>query len=146
MPKPRVWTSSDFEIRESTIPGAGLGLFSKVHIDIEDTIGHYTGEIITWDELTAGRYSGSNYIMALTSKLLLVAEGPKANHTRYVNHSSEPNAFLIVSTRWKTARLEAIKPIAPGEEIFFNYGEDYWSSTKPSAPSGSRDQTQAGPS
>lgn len=126
MPRPKVWTSDDFEIRESTIPGAGLGLFSRVDIAIEETIGYYTGEIITWDELIAGRYSGSDYIMALTSKLLLVAEGPKANYTRYVNHSTKPNAFLIVSTRWKTARLEAIRPIAPGDEVFFNYGEDYW--------------------
>ena len=126
MPNPKTHTAKDFEIRESTIPGAGLGLFSKVHIEIEETIGQYTGELITWEELTAGRYSGSNYIMALTSKLLLVAEGPKSNYTRYINHSTSPNGFLIVSTRWKTARIEAIKPITPGEEIFFNYGEDYW--------------------
>ncbi len=126
MPKPRVWTAEAFEVRESTIPGAGLGLFSKVHIAIEDTIGYYTGERITGEELCAGRFAGSDYILALTSKWLLVAEGPKANYTRYANHSDHPNAFLVVSTRWKTARLEAIKPIAPGDEITFNYGEDYW--------------------
>lgn len=126
MPRLKTYTADDFEIRESTIPGAGLGLFAKVPIEIEETIGRYTGEIITWDELLAGKYSGSDYIMALTSKLLIVGEGPSANYTRYVNHSTSPNAFLIVSTRWKTARLEAIKPIAPGDEIFFNYGEEYW--------------------
>jgi hypothetical protein len=126
MPHIKSFSETDFEVRESTIPCAGLGLFSKVHIGIEDTIGYYTGEIITCEELLAGKFSGSNYILALTTQLLIVGEGPKANYTRYINHSTSPNAFLITSNRWKTARIEAIKPIAPGDEIFFNYGEDYW--------------------
>ena len=130
MPRPKTWTADDFYVRNSTIRGAGLGLFSKVHIMIEETIGYYTGEIITWDELHAGRFSGSDYIMALTNKLLIVGEGPKANYTRYINHSSNPNAFLIVSTRWKTARFEAIREILPGQEVFFNYGEEYWEAAK----------------
>ncbi|NDV63076.1 SET domain-containing protein [Puniceicoccales bacterium CK1056] len=127
MPRPKSYSADDFEVRRSTIPGAGLGLFSKVHIGLEETIGQYTGEIITWDELLAGKYSGSHYIMALTSKFLVVGEGPKANYTRYINHSTSPNATMIISTRWKSARIEAVEPISPGEEIFFNYGEDYWS-------------------
>jgi SET domain-containing protein len=135
MPRIRSHPEADFEVRHSTIPGAGLGLFARVHVAIEETIGWYTGDIITWDELLAGRYSGSNYIMALTSRLLVVGEGPLANYTRYINHSTQPNAFLIVSTRWKKARIEAIRDIAPGDEIFFNYGEDYWTAaTNPSKP------------
>jgi len=130
MARPKVWTQESFEVKASTIPAAGLGLFSRVHIGIEETIGYYTGEIITWEELRNGRFSGSDYILALTSTLLVVGEGPKANYTRYINHSTSPNAFLIVSTRWKTARFEAIREIAPGDEIFFNYGEDYWEAAK----------------
>ena len=126
MPRRVTHSESDFAILPSTIPGAGFGLFAKVPIAIEDTIGHYTGELITWEELRAGRYAGSDYLLALTRNLLLAAEGPKANYCRYINHSEEPNAFLVVSTRWKTARIEAIEEIRPGEEIFFNYGEDYW--------------------
>jgi hypothetical protein len=119
-------TADDFEIRESTIPGAGMGLFSRVHIGIEETVGYYTGEIITCEELLAGKFSGSDYILALTTRLLIVGEGPEANYTRYINHSTSPNASLITSNRWKTARIEAIQQIQPGDEIFFNYGEDYW--------------------
>jgi hypothetical protein len=130
MPPKTKFSGEDFEIRESTIPGAGLGLFSKVHIGIEETIGYYTGEIITCEELLAGKYSGSDYIMALTTQLLIVGEGPMANYTRYINHSTKPNAFLITSNRWKTPRIEAIREISPGDEIFFNYGEDYWEAAR----------------
>ena len=43
---------------------------------------------------------------------IIIGEGPLANYTRYINHSSKrPNAFLITSTRWKTARFEAIEEI-----------------------------------
>jgi len=122
----REWGADAFEVKPSTIAGAGLGLFARCRIEVEDTIGWYTGERITWDELRAGVYSGSDYILALTSKHLIVGEGERANYTRYINHSDAPNAFLVVSTRWKTARFEAIRVIEPGEEVFFNYGEDYW--------------------
>lgn len=120
------WTEAAFAVGPSTIPGAGLGLFARVPIEIEDTIGCYTGVLITYDELAAGRFSGSDYLLGLTSKWLIAGEGPDANYTRYINHSKNPNAFLIVSTRWKTARFEAIKTIQPGEEIFFDYGNAYW--------------------
>jgi SET domain-containing protein len=119
-----IYTEADFEIRPSTIKGAGTGLFSRVNIELEETIGYYTGEVITETQLyEEGKFAGSDYIMWVCKNHIIVGEGPRANYTRYINHSSEPNAFLIVSTRWKSARFECVNPIRPGDEIFFNYGE-----------------------
>lgn len=128
MPKPTKWTEDDFEIRPSTIEGAGMGLFAKRAMGEEDTIGYYTGEVITEKEFHDPDRPFSAYVMWVCSTHIIVGEGPKANYTRYINHSDEPNAFLVVSTRWKSARFEALRAIEPGEEIFFNYGEDYWES------------------
>lgn len=126
-PMPRTFTDNDFEVRPSTIPGAGRGLFSKVLIEVGDTIGYYTGDIITEDALIAGKYSGSDYLMWVTKDHIIVGEGERANYTRYINHcEEEPNAFLITSTRWKSARLECVRRIQPGDEIFFNYGDDFF--------------------
>jgi hypothetical protein len=50
MPKPKKWTADDFEIRPSTIEDAGKGLFAKSALGEEDTIGYYTGELITEKE------------------------------------------------------------------------------------------------
>lgn len=119
-----IYTEADFEIRPSSIKGAGMGLFSRVAIELEETIGYYTGEVITETQLyEEGKFAGSDYIMWVCANHIIVGEGPRANYTRYINHSSEPNAFLIVSTRWKSARFECVNPIRPGDEIFFNYGE-----------------------
>lgn len=126
MPHPKIWTEAAFEIRPSTIEGAGSGLFANTHIAEEDTLGYYEGEIITEKEFHDPNRPFSAYVLWVCRTYIIVGEGPKANYTRYINHSEAPNAFLVVSTRWKTARFEALRDIAPGEEIFFHYGEDYW--------------------
>ncbi len=136
--KPVIWTAAEFEVRPSTIPGANLGLFARTRIRAGDTIGYYTGEIITEEEYENGQFSDSRYILWVSRTHIIVGKGAKANYTRYLNHSSRPNAELVVSTRWKTARFKAIRTIRPGEEIFFDYGEYYWSSLEitPTEPPG----------
>ena len=126
MSKIQKWTADDFEIRTSTIEGAGMGLFARHAIGEEETIGYYTGEVITEKEFHDPDRPFSAYVMWVTKDHILVGEGPKANYTRYINHDDEPNAFLVVSSRWKTARIQALRDIEPGEEIFFDYGDDYW--------------------
>ena len=124
---PKKWNANAFEVRPSTIPNAGNGLFALVHISLEDTIGYYTGKILDNNDFLDANRPSSDYILYLCKNHIILGEGPLANYTRYINHSSKnPNAFLITSTRWKTARIEAIKSILPGEEIFYNYGDDYW--------------------
>jgi len=126
MPKPKTWTEEAFEIKASTIEGAGRGLFARVRIEPEETIGYYTGEVIGEKEFHDPQRPFSAYVLWVCRSHIIVGEGPQANYTRFINHSNEPNAFLVVSSRWKTARFEALRTIEPGEEIFFDYGEDYW--------------------
>ena len=117
---------ADFGVRTSTVEGAGRGLFTKVPIAEEDTIGYYIGKIIGEQEFYDPERPFSAYVLWVCRTHIIVGEGPKANYTRYINHSDSANAFLVVSSRWKTARFEALRDIEPGEEIFFDYGEDYW--------------------
>ncbi|MGB0744191.1 MAG: SET domain-containing protein-lysine N-methyltransferase [Opitutales bacterium] len=126
MPQPKIFSEDHFEVRPSLIKGAGMGLFAKVRISEDDTIGYYTGEVIDEEAFHDPARPFSAYVLWVTRKHIIIGEGPKANYTRFINHSDEPNTFLVVSNRWKTARFEALREIAPGEEIFFNYGEDYW--------------------
>ena len=49
---------------------------------------------------------------------------PKSNIGRWANHSCKPNAATEVTQR-KRFWLCAIKRIRPGEEIVYDYGEEY---------------------
>lgn len=68
----------------------------------------------------------SDYILWVCTDHNILGEGPLSNYTRYINHSEQPNGRFVVSTRWKTARIEAIKKIFPDDEILIDYEPSYW--------------------
>ncbi|MCK5648438.1 MAG: SET domain-containing protein-lysine N-methyltransferase [Gammaproteobacteria bacterium] len=119
-----------FFVSDSKISGAGSGLFARVNIEATDTIGHYTGEIVNDAEVDNEPYLSSDYILWVCTDHNIVGEGPLANYTRYINHSEQANGRIVVSTRWKKARIEAIKTIHPGDEILIDYGPSYWEAKK----------------
>lgn len=119
-----------FFVSDSNINGAGSGLFARVNIEATDTIGHYTGQIVSDAEVDNEPYLSSDYILWVCTDHNIVGEGPLSNYTRYINHSEEANGRIVVSTRWKTARIEAIKTIYPGDEILIDYGPSYWEAKK----------------
>ena len=89
-------------------PIHGHGLFARVDIEVDEYIGTYEGPatqkngmhvLWTWNE-ERERWEGIN----------------GKNEMRFLNHSDEPNAD------WWETDLYAIKPIAQGEEITFDYG------------------------
>ncbi len=120
------WDSEHFDVQNSTIKGAGNGLFAKVKIKPGDTIGEYTGKILTDKQAERKPYVDSDYILWVCEDHNILGEGPLSNHTRYINHSNKPNGRIVVSTRWKKARIEATKAIKPGQEVFIDYGPYYW--------------------
>lgn len=124
--KPVVWKGEDFVVRKSTIKGAGKGLFAKALLRPGDTIGAYTGKVLTDRQAGRSPYIDSDYMLWVCRDCNILGEGPLANHTRYINHSDKPNSCIVTSTRWKKARIEVTKRILPGQEIFMDYGPDYW--------------------
>lgn len=121
-----------FDIRHSTIKEAGMGLFTRSTIRPGDTIGEYTGKVLTDNQVNRKPYIDSDYVLWVCKDHNIVGEGPLANHTRYINHHPKPNARIVTSTRWKKARIEAIKTIRPNQEVFIDYGPDYWEIKKQS--------------
>lgn len=122
----KIWDSEHFDICNSSIVSSGKGLFSKENIQPGDTIGHYTGIVVSDKEVERAPYVDSHYILWVCKDCNIVGEGPLANHTRYINHHKKPNAHFVISTRWKKARIEAITTILPGQEVFIDYGPDFW--------------------
>jgi len=123
---PSIFDDDHFEVLTSTVQSAGKGLFTKVEILPGDTIGEYSGVILTDEQVESSQYIGSDYVLWICKDCNILGEGPTASYTRYINHSSNPNARFVCSTRWKKARVEALSNIFPGQEIFVDYGPYYW--------------------
>ncbi|TGN20180.1 SET domain-containing protein [Leptospira idonii] len=124
--RPVVYTEADFIVKPSSIPGIGMGLFTKQALYKGDTVGYYTGKIITDDDAESPKYIDSKYLLWICKDWWIYGEGKLSNYTRYINHSDKPNLELVTSVRWKTARFKVLKAIPEGAEVFFNYGKDYW--------------------
>lgn len=122
---PKELKETDFSIRNSSIPGIGLGLYAISAIKVGDTIGKYEGMHLTDEQANGEPYVHSRYLVWVCKDCYI--DGSRGgNYTRFVNHSKTPNCELATSSRWKSARIRAIKDIQAEEELFFDYGDEYW--------------------
>ena len=101
----------------------GLGLFATAPIKKRAVIVEYSGPRIPTAEAHARERAGrSKYIFEIGPRWSIDGAG-RDNIGRYANHSCRPNAesVLIRGRIW----LKAIRRILPGEEITYDYGEEY---------------------
>lgn len=100
----------------------GLGLIAQKPIPKGKRIVEYFGPLITNEEVD--RHPYGKYFFGLNKKWALDGSS-RDNIARYVNHSCKPNAEAIVSHRYRVW-IYALKRIKPGEEITYDYGEEYF--------------------
>lgn len=100
---------------------AGLGLFAAEDIQPEQVVIEYTGDRIT--EVEANQ-RGGRYLFEVTDDLVI--DGKDRKHTgRYLNHACDPNAEAEHEVTEDRIYIRACKHIKAGEEITYNYGENY---------------------
>ena len=103
----------------------GLGLFATEEIKKGAFIAEYKGRLMTTAEAEKiEARNGSRYLYEINSRWTLDGS-TRRNIARYANHSCRPNAESDV-TRDRKIILRAIKRIRPGDEITYDYGEDYF--------------------
>lgn len=98
----------------------GLGLFATALIKKGEFIIEYTGKKIKTKEADD---LGTKYLFDLENGWTLDGSG-RENTARYINHSCKPNAETEL-VRGKIV-IQAIKTINPGEEVTYDYGEEYF--------------------
>jgi len=101
----------------------GLGLFATRVIKRATYIATYRGPILTVEEAEKREQQGAKYMFELTKKLTIDGS-PRWNVARYINHSCWPNAKPVV--RKGKITFVAMRDISPGEEITYNYGQEYY--------------------
>ncbi|MHB0865613.1 MAG: SET domain-containing protein [Minisyncoccota bacterium] len=99
---------------------AGLGLFATRPFKKGERIIEYFGrEISKAEEYT----SKSKYLFEVNSRKTIDGT-TRENFARYINHSHRPNCEpnIVRGKVW----IDAIKAIKPGEELTYDYGEEYF--------------------
>ncbi len=124
------------EVRTSTIPDAGYGLFTLVARAKGDTIAVYTGHMLSHNQKEELYGSGKNdlapYVVEVDRDHFLDSAcsrsiGSFANASPGAN-----NAKLYVVNN--TVELIATRDIAAGQEIFLDYGSKYFTRAKGAKP------------
>lgn len=100
----------------------GLGLFATKPIKSGKKIIRYKGPLVGNDE---AEKLDNKYLFEVSKKWTINGAG-RANIARYANHACKPNAESDVSAKKRRVLIRAIRDIAPGEEITYDYGEDYF--------------------
>ena len=100
---------------------AGQGLFAAQAIPKGTRIIQYIGEKISSRERVQRLAAGNVYIFHLTYRYALDGQTLE-NTARYINHSCDPNCEVekTLDTIW----IVALRDIAAGEELSYNYGYD----------------------
>lgn len=101
---------------------AGLGLFAGETIKKGETIIEYIGEILNKEE--ADKRTRSQYLFEV-SRNKTIDGTPRWNIARYCNHACEEAANAESEIKRGRVFVQAIKAIKEGEEIVYDYGEEF---------------------
>lgn len=113
-------SSRSFRVGRST---TGLGLFATKVIKEAAYIATYRGRRISAEKAEQRERRGAKYMFELNRRWVIDGS-PRWNVARYINHSCRPNAKPVV--RKGRIVFVALRSIAPGEEITYNYGREYF--------------------
>ena len=121
-------------VAQSQIPYTGKGLFTRKDIGKGTLIIEYTGEITTWDDV---KHDADNaYIYFVNEDYVINAKNDPDAIARYANDARGLTRIKDVHNNRKFVKVEgkifikASKLIKAGEEIFVDYGKDYWDTVK----------------
>ncbi|KAJ4397264.1 hypothetical protein N0V93_001488 [Gnomoniopsis smithogilvyi] len=135
---------------ESQIQDCGYGLFTAEDIAADEFVIEYVGELISHDEGVRREArrgdvfddsSHSSYLFTLLDfEGIWVDAAIYGNLSRYINHASEADKIgrkrvniipqiLFVNGDFRI-KFKALRDIKAGEELFFNYGENFTNLTK----------------
>jgi uncharacterized protein len=121
--------SKKIQARKSSIHGNGV--FAVAPIASGERVIEYKGELRTHEEVDAGEAgdveSGHTFLFTLNDEWVI--DGTRrGNVARWINHSCAPNCEALIvehdgdDRRKDKVVIEALRDIAPGEELTYNYG------------------------
>ena len=115
----KVQTDPRFVVRRASL-GAGYGLFATTQIRKKDFILEYTGKKIP---TKVADTLPTRYLFHVDDDWTIDGS-PRSNLARYINHGCDPNCEVEIDDG--RLMIYAIKKIEKGDELTFDYGEEYF--------------------
>lgn len=127
------------EIKPSTIPGAGRGVFATRDIPAGKIMGHYVGHIVTMSEMSK---NNSDKLMTISIKPPWWPKDVKFRKKATIDGEQGGNWTCMINDFRGTGKkmnitynnagmFYTVLDIAKGEEFFTDYGEAYWRGKTP---------------
>ncbi len=124
-------------LKKSLLPGAGKGLFTSEKLTRGDIVCEYEGEIVPWSECERRADLGyEGYVFFISKNRCVDAYFTPEAMGRYANDAKgigrveglRNNAQYEIKVRKgeKKVFIVATRTIHPGDEVFVDYGSDYW--------------------
>ncbi len=118
-------------VKKSTLPGAGKGLFTLEFIPKNSIIAEYRGKINTWKEVkndnsTNGYLYYVNRNWVIDARTYLKSKARYANDARGMKKIKGITNNSVYVEKDSKVFIQSKKDIKPGEEIFVDYGKEYW--------------------
>ncbi|MET4694264.1 SET domain-containing protein [Endozoicomonas lisbonensis] len=124
-------------VSESTIAGAGNGLFADQDIDKGEFITWYGGPVINVDseerEKLSEHYEDWSHLAGIDRHTVI--QSPKQPEPGMggggfindgINIFTPPNVTFVPISERQCIYIKSLRPIDKGEELFVSYGTDYW--------------------
>lgn len=110
------------QVRRSGVHGKGV--FALQTLEPGETLIEYTGEVISWDEaLRRHPHDPSQpdhtFYFQLDDGERVIDALYGGNAARWINHACDPNCEADEENG--RVFIKALRPIAPGEELFYDY-------------------------
>ena len=122
-PAPAAPARRRLQVRRSGVHGQGV--FANVPLKAGERLIQYTGEIITWDEAQRRHPhdpadpNHTFYFHIDDGRVIDALYG--GNSSRWINHSCAPNCEAEETVDGRVF-IRALRDIAAGEELFYDYG------------------------
>ena len=127
-------------VSESTLPGCGKGLFTRIFIPRRTRIIEYRGKITTWKDVD--HQNGTNSYIYFVTKNHVIDGLPFENEmARYANDARGFTRVKGITNNCEYVEdglkifVHSKKDIPAGSEILVGYGKEYWDVMKLNARS-----------
>jgi hypothetical protein len=121
-------TDYKLSLKQSKIKDAGLGVFAEEFIPKGKLIGNYDGKMIQRKK----KHFDPDYSMEINEKYVVDGSYYPRPLTSMINDTYKTkkkyNCEFIVRESKKRVEVHSIRPIAEGDELYIDYGNEYWTS------------------